>query len=305
VKLRSLGWEPWVQRLRALVRSGHRVTVWNRTPEKASSLVSDGAVLASSAALAVAASPVVIVWVDNYDVTRTILGADEVAARLSGRVLVQLSTGSPQEARDSESWALERGVEYLDGAILAFPDQIATPDATILVSGAESAFRRGEPLLKIFAENLSFLGEKVGSASALDCAVLSFFAGGLLGAVHGARICEAEGLRVDEFGSLLADIAPLLGGDVKHLGETISGGQVRESPSCVEDMGGSVRTDPAASARGPDQFRVSDFCLSAFPERYYGRLRNGGSCFPHQSSARRRLTLRFTGRPSAAGELKR
>lgn len=242
---------------RALVRSGHRVTVWNRTMEKASSLVSDGAVLASSATSAVAASPVVIVCVDNYDVTRTILGADEVAAGLSGKVLVQVSTGSPQEARDSEAWARERGVEYLDGAILAFPDQIATPDATILVSGAESAFRTSEPLLKILAENLSFLGEKVGAASALDCAVLSFFVGGLLGSLHGARICEAEGLRVDEFGSLLADTAPILGGDVKHLGETIQVGKY-ENPQAA------LKTWAAALGRIVQQARDAQI-NSEFP----------------------------------------
>ncbi|MGI8836995.1 MAG: NAD(P)-dependent oxidoreductase [Pyrinomonadaceae bacterium] len=252
---------------RALVRSGRRITVWNRTMEKASSLVSDGAVLATSAALAVAAGPVVIVCVDNYDVTRTILGADEVAAGLSGRVLVQLSTGSPEEARDSEAWARERGVQYLDGAILAFPNQIATPDATILVSGAESAFRRSEPLLKLFAENLSFLGEKVGSASALDCAVLSFFVGGLLGAVHGARICEAEGLRVDEFGSLLADIAPVLGGDVKHLGETIQVGKY-ENPQAA------LKTWAAALGRILQQAREAQI-NSEFPTFASALFRKG------------------------------
>lgn len=225
---------------RALVGSGHRITVWNRTTEKASSLVSDGAVMASSAALAVAASPVVIVCVDNYDVTRTILGADEVAAGLAGKVLVQLSTGSPQQARDSEAWARERGVEYLDGAIMAFPNQIATPDATILVSGAESAFRRSEPLLKTLAENLSFVGEKVGAASALDCALLSFFVGALLGSLHGARICEAEGLRVDEFGSFLAAVAPVVAGDVKHLAETIQTGRYENPQAALKTWAAAV-----------------------------------------------------------------
>lgn len=225
---------------RALVRSGHRVTFWNRTPQKAASLVGDGAVLASSVALAVAASPVVIVCVDNYDVTRAILGADDVAAGLSGRVLVQLSTGNPQEARDGEAWARERGAEYLDGAILAFPDQIATPEAIILVSGAESAFRKSEPLLQRFAENVSFLGENVAAASALDCAVLSFFLGSILGALHGARICEAEGLRVDEFGSLLADIAPVVGGDIKHLGAIIQAGTYEHPQASLRTWAGAV-----------------------------------------------------------------
>ncbi len=206
---------------RALIRRGHSVTVWNRTAEKASALVDDGAVLSPSVATAVTASPVVVTCVSNYDVTRTLLGNDEATTGLEGRVLVQLSTGRPQEARDSEDWARQRDIQYLDGAILAFPNQIGTPDATILVSGAESAFQTSEPFLKILAENLSYLGEKVGSASALDFALLSFFFGGILGSLHGVRICEAEGLPVDEYGSLLADISPLLGGDVKHLAESI------------------------------------------------------------------------------------
>jgi len=88
---------------RALLEDSHRVTVWNRTSTKAEPLVRDGAILAPSAALAVGASPVVIVCVDNYEVTKTLLSSNEVASSLSDRVLVQLSTGSPQEARDSEA----------------------------------------------------------------------------------------------------------------------------------------------------------------------------------------------------------
>lgn len=79
---------------RAFLRDGHRVTVWNRTSTKAEPLVRDGAVLAPSAALAVGASSIVVVCVDNYEVTKTILGSNEVASNLSDRVLVQLSTAA-------------------------------------------------------------------------------------------------------------------------------------------------------------------------------------------------------------------
>ena len=106
MKFRSFGLGAMGSALaRALVARGHRVTVWNRTTDKASPRVSDGAVLAATPAVAVGASPVVIACVSNYDVTRAILGDDEVAAGLPGRGLIQLSTGSPQEARDSEVWA--------------------------------------------------------------------------------------------------------------------------------------------------------------------------------------------------------
>jgi len=115
------------------------------------------------------------------------------------------------------------------------------PSATILVSGAESAFRKSESLLKILAESPSSLGAKVAAASALDCAFLSYFAGALLGALHGARICEAEGLRVDEFGSLIADTAPLLGADIKHMGEAIQESKYENPQAALQGWAAALR----------------------------------------------------------------
>lgn len=57
--------------------------------------------------------------------------------------------------------------------------------------------------------NLTDVGEQVGAASAPDCAILSLVFGALLGAIHGARICEVEGLHVDEFGAMLAGLVPV------------------------------------------------------------------------------------------------
>lgn len=214
---------------RALVKNGHRVTVWNRTTAKAEPLVRAGAKRAESAAAAVAASPFVVVCVDTYAIARTILDAKEVVPSLRGRVLVQLGTGAPQEARESEAWARDRGAAYLDGALLAYPDQIGTPDAVVLLSGAESAFRRCEPWLRSFVPTPSYLGEKVGASSATDCAVLSFVLGSLIGAIHGAAICESEGLDVVEFGTMLNGLAPVTAAETKRLAEQIRSGSYQET----------------------------------------------------------------------------
>ncbi len=166
---------------RLLLGNGYRVTVWNRTSAKAEPLVRDGAVIAPSAASTVGASPIVVVCVHDYKATNEILGTKEIASALDGRVLVQLTTGSPQEARDSEVWARERGADYLDGAIQAAPEQMGKPDTTILVSGSETAFRRSEPILNILGGNVTYLGEKINAASAMDLATLSYVYGSVLG----------------------------------------------------------------------------------------------------------------------------
>ncbi|MGH3993945.1 MAG: NAD(P)-binding domain-containing protein, partial [Pseudonocardiaceae bacterium] len=48
---------------RALVQNGHATAVWNRSPEKAGALVSQGAVRAATVGEAVAASPLTIACV--------------------------------------------------------------------------------------------------------------------------------------------------------------------------------------------------------------------------------------------------
>ena len=146
---------------RTLLSSGYHVTVWNRTSAKAEPLVRDGAVLAPSVASAVGASPIVLVCVEDYKVTRNILGTKEVAPFLAGRVLVELSTGTPQDARDAEAWAREQGVDYVDGAIMTTPSQIGRLDTPIFASGAETAFRRSEAVLKTLAGNLMYMGESI------------------------------------------------------------------------------------------------------------------------------------------------
>jgi 3-hydroxyisobutyrate dehydrogenase-like beta-hydroxyacid dehydrogenase len=90
---------------------------------------------------------------------------------------VQLSTGTPKEARELGAWAAGRGVEYLDGAILAWPSQIGGSDTVILVSGPEATRRGAEPLLKCLAGALTPMGEELGSSSALFAAVLAYLGG--------------------------------------------------------------------------------------------------------------------------------
>jgi 3-hydroxyisobutyrate dehydrogenase-like beta-hydroxyacid dehydrogenase len=233
---------------RTLLGAGNRVSVWNRTSTKAEPLVREGATLAEDVASAIDASPVVLVCVDDYRVTRAILSTAAVRPHLTGRSIVQLSTGTPQEARDAERWVRDAGAAYLDCAILAYPDQIGTMEATLLAAGEEATFNRCEPLLRTLAGGLTYVGEQIGAASALDCASLSFLFGAFLGALHGASICEAEGLRVDEFGGMMADLAPVLGGEIRQLTGRIQADRYGESHS-------ALRTYAAAAARLVQQAR--------------------------------------------------
>ena len=187
---------------RSIQAAGHRMTVWNRSPGKMLPFVEGGAAAAADLASAVAASPVVLICIDDYVATNALLRSDDIAPLLAGRTVIQLSTGTPREARESAGWMAAQGATYLDGAILAGPDDIGTARAIILLSGQAAAYDRSGGLLACLADDVRYLGGNVGAASALDLAWLCDAYGRFLAVTHAAHLCEVEGVGVDAFASL-------------------------------------------------------------------------------------------------------
>ena len=117
--------------------------------------------------------------------------------------MIQLSTGTPNEAREAQEWARGRGADYLDGAIMEYPNGIGTESALLLMSGPQTAYARAENCLKSLAGGIRYLGENIAGAAALDMALLSKTLGMMIGVIHGSRICEAEGIDVEALASVL------------------------------------------------------------------------------------------------------
>ena len=60
---------------------------------------------ATTVADAVGAADIVVVNVHDYSAADEILQSDAVARMMSGKLLVQLTSGSPRQARDTAAWA--------------------------------------------------------------------------------------------------------------------------------------------------------------------------------------------------------
>lgn len=78
-----------------LLQSGYKVTVWNRTPNKAADLADRGAITAVSCSEAIAASPLIVICIKSHSDTRQLL---ESAENLKSKNIIELSTGSAPEA---------------------------------------------------------------------------------------------------------------------------------------------------------------------------------------------------------------
>ncbi|MFI6170473.1 NAD(P)-dependent oxidoreductase [Nocardia sp. NPDC051052] len=152
----------------AFLKAGHRTTVWNRTPAKADQLVAQGARLAPTVGDALAASALTIICVTDYSTVHELLDARE----LDGTTLLNLTSGSSDQARETARWAGQRGARYLDGAIMAIPAGIGTEEAVILHSGPESDFEAHKATLGALG-TLTYLGTDHGLASLYDVAGLA------------------------------------------------------------------------------------------------------------------------------------
>jgi 3-hydroxyisobutyrate dehydrogenase-like beta-hydroxyacid dehydrogenase len=221
---------------RALLENQCAVTVWNRTPEKAAPLVEKGAVLAPSLFAAITASPLILVCVTDYTAANHIL--NEVAADLSGKLLVQFTTGSPQEARMSENWAHGQGAEYLDCAITGSPSSIGTPSAHILISGSEAAFQKAVPKLRLLADNLDYKGGLIGLASAWEMVFIMHYYGMFLSLFHSVQICQAEGIPLEEYIAVLDKQGK---GYEKWLCENIHSGNYQDTSAPLELWAGGIQ----------------------------------------------------------------
>ncbi|MGH8965633.1 MAG: NAD(P)-dependent oxidoreductase, partial [Actinomycetes bacterium] len=87
---------------------------------------------------------------------------------------------------------------YLDGAIMATPPMIGTPDAEILYSGDEGVFREAREVLDVWATS-TFEGTDPGRASLLDLAMLSGMYVMFAGFLHGAAMVGADGVDARSF----------------------------------------------------------------------------------------------------------
>ncbi|MGA4994279.1 NAD(P)-dependent oxidoreductase [Nonomuraea bangladeshensis] len=173
----------------ALLDHGHPTTVWNRSAHKARPLVDRGARLAATPREAIEASRLIVACVLDYEALRAVL--EPVAGSLSGRVLVNLTSGSPEQAHEFAAWAGSHGADYLDGAIMTTPPGVGSPEMMFLYSGPDLVFEAHRSTLAALGDPLH-LGADPGLASLYDAALLGLMWSTMTGWLHGAAVVGAE-----------------------------------------------------------------------------------------------------------------
>jgi 3-hydroxyisobutyrate dehydrogenase-like beta-hydroxyacid dehydrogenase len=196
--------------VRTFLAAGHSATVWNRTPARADELVVAGAVRAAMPTEAVAANELVVLSLTDYQAMYDILG--EVDGALAGRVVVNLSSDTPDATRAAAAWLADRGAALVAGGVLASADVVGTDGASVLYSGPRQAFDAHAATLTVLGRP-EYLGTDHGLAQLYYQAELQVFLTTLAAYLQSFAMFTSAGIPAQEFLSRAApgeDVAALL-----------------------------------------------------------------------------------------------
>ncbi|MFF3483299.1 NAD(P)-dependent oxidoreductase [Streptomyces sp. NPDC002701] len=192
----------------AFLAAGHPTTVWNRTKGKGDDLEARGAVRTDTAAEAVRPAELVVVCVLDHAAARSVL--DAVAAELPGRLLVNLTSDTPDRSRATAAWAAEHAVDYLGGSVMVPVPMVGQPEALLLLSGPRTAYDAYETTLKALGGKVAHLGEDHGLAAVHDLALLDYFYSSIHGLLHAFALAGADGVRATDLVPYLDTITAIL-----------------------------------------------------------------------------------------------
>lgn len=145
-----------------LSKSGHNVTVYNRTIEKAISWTKEfGGRYAKTPAEAAENSDVVFICVGNDDDLRSVvLGENGVLNGIkTGALIVDHTTASADVAREIFKLAAEQNVSFIDAPVSGGEAGAINGVLTVMCGGNQSDFDTMKPIADAYSAAITLLGE--------------------------------------------------------------------------------------------------------------------------------------------------
>ncbi len=149
-----------------LLKAGHEVTVFNRSPDKAAPLVDSGAIAAKTIADACRGDAVVTMLADDHSVEGVAFGeAGIVATLVSGAVHISCSTISVELSRRLALAHADAGQRFLAAPVFGRPDAAAAAKLFVVAGGAPEAVEQSRPLLDAIGQRTFVMSDKPEAAN--------------------------------------------------------------------------------------------------------------------------------------------
>jgi 3-hydroxyisobutyrate dehydrogenase-like beta-hydroxyacid dehydrogenase len=151
---------------RNLIKAGHEVTVYNRTPGKADALAAAGARIACTVAEACRGDAVVTMLANDAAVESVVLGSEGVLASLrSGALHVASSTISVALSERLSQQHSRHGQRYIAAPVFGRPDAAAAAQLVVVAAGEKTAVESARPLLEAIASKVFLVSDAPQAAN--------------------------------------------------------------------------------------------------------------------------------------------
>ncbi|KAL3933128.1 MAG: hypothetical protein SGPRY_000424 [Prymnesium sp.] len=143
-----------------LLRAGHELCVFSRTPSTCAPLIEQGATLAASPLAAAEGCQAVFTMVGSpRDVEEVNIGEKGALLGMSaGSLLVDMTTSNPSLAKRIETAASQRGVLSLDAPVSGGDVGAEAATLSIMCGGSEGAMEAARPLLSLLGKSIAHMG---------------------------------------------------------------------------------------------------------------------------------------------------
>jgi 3-hydroxyisobutyrate dehydrogenase-like beta-hydroxyacid dehydrogenase len=181
-----------------LLAKGHTVTGYNRTRSKADWLVEKGMKWADSPRAVCAAADVTLTMVTNNAALEAITdGPDGILAAIGkGKILVDMSTVSPDVSRAVAAKVREKGADMLDAPVSGSVITLQQGKLAVMVGGRRETFDKVKPLLEDIGPKVTHVGDN-GLALSMKIATNLSLAVQMLAFSEGVLLAEKSGIARD------------------------------------------------------------------------------------------------------------
>ena len=220
-----------------LLKADFNISVWNRTSSKAQKLENKGANICSTPNEAFKNSQFIVASLSNYEAWNNIIDSNQIDMDLSGKTIIQLTTGSIEEVTALNDWVKKYNGDLLEGIISCFPSQIGTEESLILLAGSDSSINNCKDIISILSPQYKNLGSNLIAPTVLSRAFLSGALGGLIGMMNGAVLCQKADISLDDFKEIYMDRSSIIEQESKRIIDAISTEDTKNTEASVSAWG--------------------------------------------------------------------
>ena len=150
-----------------ILRAGHDLTVWNRSPGKTEPLVSAGAAMARTPREAAGGRDIVLSMLADDAALESVLSGDDglLAGLGANAVHVSMSTIAVATADDVAARHASRGRRFISAPVFGRPDAAAAAKLFIVAGGDAAEIERARPLFEAIGQRVFQVGERPSAAN--------------------------------------------------------------------------------------------------------------------------------------------